>query len=163
MSDLQKHEYLLAPGYMIIPTEPMLIYMVLGSSVSVICRDQRQERSGCCHFLVPRPPRGEQPRPVHGVPAILHLIRMILEERGRLEDLEAQVFGGGDLPGHTLGRENVETAQKVLRKAGVHIVSMDVGGEKGRKLIYNSETNHVAVIKVDRIRANDWYPAEGEI
>lgn len=162
MSDLQKNEYLLAPGYMIIPTEPMLIYMVLGSSVSVICRDLRQERSGCCHYLMPRPPRGDRPRPVHGVPAILHLIRMVMGESGKIEDLEAQVFGGGDLPGQVLGRENVDIAQKILRKIGVHIASMDVGGEKGRKLIYNSETNQVAVIKVDRIRASDWYPSEGE-
>ncbi|MHB9030084.1 MAG: chemotaxis protein CheD [Candidatus Latescibacterota bacterium] len=162
MSELQKNEYLLAPGYMIIPAEPMLIYMVLGSSVSVICRDRKRNRSGCCHYLVPHTLRGESPRPVHGVPSILHLIRLIRGDEGKLGDLEAQVFGGGDLPGRTLGKRNTEAAVQLLEKLGVSIVAMDVGGEMGRKLIYNSGTNHVAVIKVDRIRNGDWYPCGGD-
>jgi chemotaxis protein CheD len=162
MSELRKNEYLLEPGYIIIPAEPMLIYMVLGSSVSVICRDRQRNRSGCCHFLAPHIRPGELPRPVHGVPAILHLVRLILGKEGKIDDLEAQVFGGGDLPGRTIGRQNTETAIQLLEKLGISIVSMDVGGEKGRKLIYNTEANHVAVIKVDRIRNGDWYPCGGD-
>lgn len=163
MGKLQKFEYMLEPGYMIVSSEPSLIYMVLGSSVSVICRDRRRNRSGCCHYSIPRPPAGYAPSPHHGSAAVPHLIRMLLEGNGRIEDLEAQVFGGGDLPARTLGRENTEIALAVLRKKGVHIASIDVGGEKGRKIIYNTESNQVAVVKVDRIREDDWYPEKGTV
>jgi chemotaxis protein CheD len=88
---------------------------------------------------------------------------MLLEGNGRIGDLEAQVFGGGDLPARTLGRENAEVALAVLRRKGVHVASIDVGGEKGRKIIYNTESNQVAVVKVDRIRESDWYPEEGAV
>jgi chemotaxis protein CheD len=163
MNELQKFEYLLEPGYMIVSTEPSIIYMVLGSSVSVICRDRKRNRSGCCHYAIPRPPRGAAPTPCHGSAAVLHLIRLLLEGNGRVGDLEAQVFGGGDLSSRTLGRENAEIALAVLRKKGVHVASIDVGGEKGRKIIYNTESNQVAVLKVDRIRESDWYPDEGAV
>lgn len=162
MSELKDNEFFLAPGYVIVPTEAMLIYMVLGSSVSVIFRDRKRNRSGCCHYIVPLTPEGEQPKPLHGAPAILHTIRLLVGEKGNPASLEAQVFGGGDLPGRTLGRENIEIAMKVLKKMGVHVASTDVGGEKGRKVIYNSGTHHVAVVKVDRIRSGDWYPNEGD-
>lgn len=156
MNELQKNEFLLDPGYMIIPSEPMVIYMVLGSSVSVICSDRRRNRSGCCHYSLPRPPKGGFPTPVHGSAAVLHLIRLVLDGGGSVDDLEAQVFGGGDLPGRSRGKENTEVALAVLRKKGVHVTSVDVGGEKGRKIIYDTETNHVAVVRVDKIREGDW-------
>ena len=49
-------------------------------------------------------------------------------------------------------------AVNILEKKGIHISSTDVGGDKGRKVIYNSETNHLAVVKAEKIRTEDWYP-----
>ena len=158
MNDLQKTEYLLQPGYLIVPGEPMLIYMILGSCVSVIIFNRKQQKSGCCHFMVPQVTGDDSPKPKHGTAAILALIRMLLEHGGARDDLEAQVIGGSDLPGRTLGKENVEIAVKVLTKKGIHITSVDTGGDKARKVIYNTESNHVAIIKVEKIRSSDWYP-----
>ena len=55
----------------------------------------------------------------------------------RLEDLEAQIFGGGDAPGVTggdIGYKNIKIARKILKKSGIRVVSEDVGGLKGRRL-----------------------------
>ena len=163
MNELQKTEYLLSPGYMILPAEPIIVYMVLGSCVAVILWDQKQNISGCCHFIIPRTPEGTLPMPKHGTAALVTLIKMLEESGTRISDLEAQIIGGSDLPGRTLGKENVDIAEKVLNKKGVHIVSADVGGEKGRKLIYNTETNHLAIVKAEKIRQNDWYPYEANV
>jgi chemotaxis protein CheD len=35
-----------------------------------------------------------------------------------------------------------------------------VGGEKGRKIIFNTTTNEIAVVKVDKVREEDGYPYE---
>ncbi|MCE5250238.1 chemotaxis protein CheD [bacterium] len=139
----------------------MVIYMVLGSCVAVILYDREVKKSACCHYILPRMPEDTSPMPIYGTVAVLGLIRLFLEDGTLIENLEAQVIGGSDLPGRSVGRENVEIAMKILAKKDVHITSSDVGGEKGRKVIYNSESNHLAVIKVEKIRAEDWYPDEG--
>ncbi len=159
-NEIQKTEYLLAPGYIILPEKPMLIYMILGSSVSVVIGNKKAEKSGCCHFFLPKTPKNKPPRAVHGTVAILTLIRLLLEKGGAIGDLEAQVIGGSDLPGRSMGRENAEMARKILEKKGVHIASRDTGGDKGRKVIFNTENGTLAVIKVDKIRSGDWYPSE---
>jgi chemotaxis protein CheD len=38
------------------------------------------------------------------------------------------------------------------------IVSKDVGGQKGRKVIINTDMNQTVVVKVDKLRVGDWYP-----
>ncbi|MCJ7615365.1 MAG: hypothetical protein MUO43_02390 [Desulfobacterales bacterium] len=42
----------------------------------------------------------------------------------------------------------------------ISIVSEDVGVEKGTKIVFNTDTSEIAVIKVDKLRNKDWYPYE---
>ena len=42
-NEIQKTEYLLAPGYIIVPEDPTLIYMILGSSVSVVIFNRKKD------------------------------------------------------------------------------------------------------------------------
>ena len=163
MNEIQKTEYLLAPGYIILPEEPMLIYMILGSCVAVIVFNRKVNTVGCCHFIKPRPPSNADPRPIYGSVAVATLIKLMLGKGGTIRDLEAQVIGGSDMTGRTIGKENADTAMQILSKRGVHIASKDIGGDKGRKVIFNSDNNNLAVIKVDKIRSDDWYPEEDNI
>ena len=56
----------------------------------------------------------------------------------------AKVFGGahvlplGTPGGRTLGGDNVQVALSSLRAEGIHVVSEDVGGTRGRKLAFNT-------------------------
>ncbi|MFW5811032.1 MAG: chemotaxis protein CheD, partial [Thermodesulfobacteriota bacterium] len=80
-------------------------------------------------------------------------------------NLEAQIIGGAYNPGisgKNIGRENIQVARKLLARKRIRIVSEDVGGEKGRKVVFNTHTNEVAVIKVEKLRTADWFPYEGE-
>ncbi len=61
-----------------------------------------------------------------------------------------------------VGRDNVRTARNVLARERLQIVSEDVGGRKGRKIVFDTEKNEVVIIKVDKIRARDWYPYESD-
>ena len=65
---------------------------------------------------------------------------------------------GDDRPEEDIGPQNVQVARKILQQQGIPITSEDVGGGKGRKLIYNTGTNEAVVLKVDRLREEDWYP-----
>jgi chemotaxis protein CheD len=97
----------------------------------------------------------------HGDVAIPALIQKLRRLGSRVEDLEAQIFGGGDVPGQrdgTTGLKNVKMARKILKKSGISVVSEDVGGHKGRRLIFHTGTNEALVMKTHRIRRGDYYP-----
>jgi chemotaxis protein CheD len=57
-----------------------------------------------------------------------------------------------------IGMENVMIARKVLLRKGIAILSEDIGGELGRKIVFNTHSNELAIIKVEKLRNADWYP-----
>jgi chemotaxis protein CheD len=123
--------------------------------------DQKPNFGGINHFLYPTITEPRKATANYRNAAILALVRMMLSEGSEKSFLEAQIFGGGDLdyvkePG--IGSQNVIVATKVLNQQGTRIASEDVRGNKGKKLIYESDTNEVVVLKIDRIRRDDWYP-----
>jgi len=52
----------------------------------------------------------------------------------------------------------VTIARKILKKRGIPVVSEDVGGLKGRRLIFHTGTNETMVMKTHRIRRGDYFP-----
>lgn len=118
------------------------------------------------HFLYPGTRDRSQATARYGNVATAALMRIFFEEDSHAGDLEAQIFGGAARTGGTaeaamIGRKNVEVAHRLLRKAGIPVVSEDVGGSKGRKIVYNNTTNELLVVRVDTLRQGDWYPYEG--
>jgi len=86
---------------------------------------------------------------------------MFLSRGSKKRHLEAQIFGGAHFPkrfGKNIGMDNVRLAKKALRYYGIRVVSEDVGGEKGRKVVFNTGTNEVAILKVNQLPTYEWYP-----
>ena len=160
-------EYLLRPGYIYVPAKPTLISAVLGSCVAVSLWDRQLAYGGMNHFLYPSIEDPREATARYGNVATKTLIRLFLDGGSCLENLEAQILGGAspEAKGEAaleIGQQNILVARQIIQKQGIPIVSQDVGGTKGRKLIYNSQANEMIVIRVDRLRRNDWYPYEGE-
>lgn len=155
-------EYFLKPGYIIVYQIPAVVYIVLGSCVAVSLWDKELKIGGLCHYQFPTPPKKTDPTARFGSVAIPKLYRMLLEEGARAEYIEAQIFGGADQPGSDMGNQNVEKAREVLDRMDLRVVSMDVGGEKGRKVVYHVHTNQALILKANRIRSSDWYPYRDE-
>lgn len=153
--------YFLEPGYMLIAAEPTCISAVLGSCVSVCIYDQKRKCGGMNHFRFPFTSDRQQATALYGNVSTLSLIRMMLENGSRKESLEAQLFGGAhnqEASQKDIGLENIRVAQKVLHRCDIRIVSEDVGGLMGRKVVFNTETAELAVIRVQKLRIEDWYP-----
>ena len=85
---------------------------------------------------------------------------MFLQEGGNKENIKAQLFGGASNSKQSkmIAEENISIARGILKKLGIKIVSEDVGGDMGRKLIYNTLTNEAIVYKTNQLRKGDWYP-----
>jgi chemotaxis protein CheD len=159
---LEAYEYYLKPGFLYLTREATVIYTVLGSCVAVCLWDRHNRIGAMNHFLYPRVAEPSQATTRYGNVAVLTLIRLMLAEGGGRKSLESQIFGGGtqgtSRPEEDIGPQNVQVARKILQQQGIPITSEDVGGGKGRKLIYNTGTNEAVVLKVDRLREEDWYP-----
>ena len=149
----------LDPGSMVLASEGSLIRTVLGSSVTVCLWDRQLLIGGMNHFLYPRPVPHESPTARFGSAATLHLVKLMIQSGSSLDDLVAQLYGGSFPEGGVgadVGRDNIAVARAVLDKKGIPVVSEDVGGCMGRKVIFDISTGHVVVYKVHRLRRDDW-------
>lgn len=158
-------EYFLKPGYIFVPEEPTSISTVIGSSVAVCIYDKSAGIAGMNHFLYPYPGEKNTTTAMYGNIAVLTLIRMMQASGARTSKLKAQVFGGAFDPQYCrrdVGAMNLKSARRALYKKNIRIVSEDVGGELGRKIVFNTTTYDIAVLKVDRLRQSDWYPYDGD-
>lgn len=164
---VQKREYFLKKGYIYLPDKPTLISTVLGSGVSVCLWDRKRQRGGMNYFLYPEPHHRADSRSIYGSVATVALIKFFREDGSEIENLEAQIIGGAvplNAPPEymMIARDNIAVARKVLRHYAIPVVAEDVGGHKGRKVVFNTFTNEIAIVHVDRIRREDWYPYEGD-
>jgi chemotaxis protein CheD len=116
---------------------------------------------GMNHFLYPLKKIGDQPRSIFGDVSTKALINMFLKSGSKKEDLEAQIFGGAynaEYSSTDIGKENIESAKEVLKNKKIKIASSDTGGGKGRKIIFDTSTNEIVIIRVDKLRQTDWFP-----
>jgi chemotaxis protein CheD len=158
-------DYFLDPGYIYVTLRPAQISAVLGSCVAVCIHDRKRNISGMNHFQYPQVTDPSEATARYGNVATLALIRMMAKEGSKLKHMEAQIFGGANnakMCPKNIGRENVMAARKVLARERVALVSEDVGGEKGRKIVFDTFRNQVAVVRVDNIRKGDWYPYQSD-
>ena len=157
--------YFLEPGYIFVATRPTVISSVLGSAVSVCLYDRKRKLGGMNQFQLPEVRDREKATARYGNAATLALVRMMEENGCTVRSMEAQIIGGAfnrSVSEEDIGRTNVGVARRVLGRKGIRIVSEDVGGFKGRKVIFNTGVNEVAVMKVDRLRTGDWHPYEDD-
>ncbi|MCG8686792.1 MAG: chemotaxis protein CheD [Desulfobacterales bacterium] len=158
-------DYFLRPGYIYLPQKPTVISTVLGSSVSVSLYDKRMKTGGMNHFLFPYVQNREKSTALYGNIAVIALIRMMEENGSKRSHLEAQIFGGAfntDVSTRDIGKDNFIHARQILNRKGIKIVSEDVGGSKGRKVVFNTLSYEIGILKVDRLRMSDWYPYDGD-
>ncbi len=156
-------DYFLEPGYIFVAAKPAMISGVLGSGVSVCIYDRKRKTGGMNHFKYPFIGEKRMSTAIYGNVSTLALIRMMIKDGSKRKHLEAQIFGGAhnlSLSKKNIGRENIMMAKRILARERIDLVSEDVGGEKGRKVVFNTSKNEVAVMKVERLRAGDWYPYE---
>ncbi len=145
----------LYPGQFFCSRSPVLVTTILGSCVSVCLTDRASRVGGVNHFLLPHWAGSGRATPRFGNVAISSLIEGLLQLGARLSSLEAKVFGGASvLGGHpasgtlALGDRNVEVARRLLDQEGIPIVAEDVGGDRGRKLLFQSDDGTVWVKKL---------------
>ena len=145
----------LHPCMLFAPREEHLVTTLLGSCVAVCLHDPRMEVGGINHYMLALWNGEGLATPKYGSIAIPALVRAMLDLGCARERLVAKVFGGGNVIGDsrallTVGHRNIQVAQDLLAQEGIPIVARDVGGDTGRKLIFNTRTGTVLMSRMKR-------------
>ena len=150
------------PGEYYYTCKDMLIVTVLGSCVSACIRDRVTGIGGMNHFMLPDS-GGDADSPVsasmrYGTYAMEVLINDVLKAGARRENLEAKVFGGGNvLRGFiaiNVGERNAQFVRDYLRAENIRIVAEDLNDIYPRKVYYFPRTGKVLVKKLKQLNNN---------
>lgn len=154
-----RQDYFLEPGYIYFSKTASAVRTVVGSCVAVCLWDTVLKYGGVSHFLYPSTRDHKKATPQYGNVATVALLRIMEESGCHRDDLTAQILGGAHLEGTngvSIGEKNVKVARAVLAQRGIDIVSEDIGGTMGRKIIFDTGRGELAVLKVQKIRDSDW-------
>lgn len=151
----------LKPGELLIADRPCLISTLLGSCVAITLFSPDLKSGAICHALLPScpaPGHGACPERFRHVECAIRAMLEGLRRRGiACGRIEAKVFGGADMfradSRFSVGRQNVAKSWDILRGEGVRIAAFDVGGTRGRKIIFSPHTGEVLLKRLNGVGA----------
>ncbi len=137
--------------------QPTSVLTVLGSCLAVTMFHQHLGIGAICHGLLPQCAKKNACRKGctdvarYVECSVKRMAKGFLQIGAAAHEIEVKVFGGADMfaarpegkGGIFVGKQNVTAALKILEKEGLTVVSMDVGGMHGRKILFNTQSGEV--------------------
>ncbi|SNS60472.1 CheD, stimulates methylation of MCP proteins [Noviherbaspirillum humi] len=149
------------PGEYYYTCKDMMIVTVLGSCVSACIRDRVTGIGGMNHFMLPEGGDGDGPVSAsmrYGTYAMEVLINDLLKAGARRENLEAKVFGGGNvLRGFVainVGERNAQFVREYLRAENIRVLAEDLNDIYPRKVYFFPRSGKVLVKKLKQLNNN---------
>ncbi|MFA5514810.1 MAG: chemotaxis protein CheD [Desulfuromonadales bacterium] len=148
MDTASQPTHYLYPGTLFVHRQPHLVTTVLGSCVAVCLWDPVARIGGINHYLLPLWNGEGLPTPKYGNIAITKLVEKIVDCGGNQFRLIGKLFGGAAMwhsaQGlYQVGERNIALAQTQLAEMKIPIAGADLGGNAGRKVIFNTGTGEV--------------------
>lgn len=148
--------------------QPTLVTTVLGSCVAVTMHTPKMGLGTICHAFLPDSSDakrgGSEPQICRFVDTALQNMLETMDKVGvPRRDLVIKLFGGStgiavrgmEYSSFDIGRRNVEMARKLLRFARLEISVQDVGGNQGRKLMFNTHSGEVWLKRLNQTMFED--------
>lgn len=144
-SDEKHTRHYLIPGKIFAAAEPFAISTILGSGVALCLWDAERGIGGANHVILPEGPQDSETAIRYASVANPALLQRLLSLGAEPRTLEAKIFGGS-LPNVKFGNDkkhlgelNCQAAIQFLRTNGIRLVHSEVGGTRGRKLIFHTD------------------------
>lgn len=150
----------ISPGEYYYTDKNMLIVTVLGSCVSACIRDMVTGIGGMNHFMLPDSAKSDKDSPVsesmrYGTYAMEVLINQLLRNGARRENLEAKIFGGGNVlrsfTTNNVGDRNADFVKMYLKEEGIRVTGEDLKDIYPRKVYFFPKTGKVLVKKLKQL------------
>jgi len=158
------------PGEYYVTTRDMLIVTVLGSCVSACVRDRQTGVGGMNHFMLPDsdndPSNPLSTSTRYGTYAMEMLINHLMKLGARRQNLEAKVFGGGNvLKGFAttnVGARNADFVLSYLETENIPLVARDLLDIHPRKVYFFPKSGRVLVKKLRTMHNTTVFDRERE-
>ncbi|MGD0229399.1 MAG: chemotaxis protein CheD [Syntrophorhabdales bacterium] len=143
----------LKPGECYLGQKHALVSTVLGSCISVTMFSDALRTGAICHALLPMNAAPQDVNMFRYVDSSIYSMLRYFDAMGVGKGaLKVKVFGGADLlpslRDRTVGRANIERAVAIVRSENLELVTSDVGGFQGRKIIFNTLTGSVFLKRI---------------
>lgn len=144
------------PGEYYVTTQNILIGTVLGSCVSACIRDRVSGMGGMNHFMLPY--AGEPSNPAsesarYGSYAMEILVNQLMKMGAQRKNLEAKVFGGGNVLANftvsNIGERNAQFVRDYLKNEEIRILVEDLADRHARKVYFFPVSGKVLVKKLE--------------
>jgi chemotaxis protein CheD len=147
----------LKPGEVHFGDEPSRVVTILGSCIAVIMYHRHTRIGAICHAIMPTYVATKKKRPpsedvLQYVDSSVEWMLKRFEKIGiSPKDLDVKIFGGSEIfydskkyeTSISVGRKNIEAAMKTIHEQNLKLKAWNVGGNKGRKVIFNTNTGEV--------------------
>jgi chemotaxis protein CheD len=138
----------LYPGQLVVTRDAMEITTLLGSCVSVCLFDSIRKIAGMNHFLLPVNEKNNSDLEKYGDSSLTLMLEKILSMGSKKNDLEAKVFGGGEILiyenlNFNIGKKNITLALDFIKDHEIRLATKVVGGMLGARIIFNTVTGNV--------------------
>lgn len=157
------------PGEFYVTQQDLLLVTVLGSCVAACIRDKSLGLGGISHFMLPFEQNdtdlvGSSIR--YGSHALEVLINELLKRGASRENLEAKVFGGGNVLAadgtEAIGKRNAEFLLGYLDAEKVPVVSQSLLGAFPQKVYFFPYSGRVLVKKLKRLNNTTIFDREAD-
>lgn len=157
------------PGEFYVTQQDLLLVTVLGSCVAACIRDKTLGLGGMTHFMLPtaeydRDLVGSSIR--YGSHALEVLINELLKRGASRENLEAKVFGGGNVlaadGSQVIGERNAEFVLGYLEAEKIPVVSQSLLDNYPQKVYFFPISGRVLVKKLKRLNNNTIFDREAQ-
>ena len=139
----------LRPGEWYAKREPVVAETLVGSCVAVCLYNYKENFGAMNHFLMDRS-RDPAERDIgrYGVLSTRRIVEAVMAIDPNATHYRATVIGGAAVlktpnADTGIGRANVEAALEVLRSAGIRVAGQEVGGTRGRRIRFNTQTGEI--------------------
>jgi len=133
-------------------SSPSVLRTILGSCVGICIYDRVKKIGGMAHVLLPTSQKSNINPEKYADTSIPLLVRELLKEGARKENLSAKITGGAsmfkfgsNIALGQIGDRNIEQTKVELQKLGIPIVVEDVGGSLGRVIDFYLTDGHLKV------------------
>jgi chemotaxis protein CheD len=139
-------KHYLIPGKIFVARKQHAITTILGSGIAICLWDPTTGIGGANHFLLPDGPAVDANATRYASSANAQLLREMIALGANPNKLEARVVGGSQpavlfgATTETLGDKNLNAANHFLHMNGIVIKEHQVGGTRGRRLVFYTDT-----------------------
>ena len=153
-----KHSFV-TPGEIRLSALPNVLRSVVTFGIVLTMYHPDSGTGALGHFLYPVREKKENSTALWCAPCVIAMLGLF-EKRGvAIEELEIQAFGAATSSEEkviSISQENQKTLNLVLERRNLKTHTVDFGGHRARKIVFNPSTGEVVVARVNRVRKEDW-------